>query len=100
MGSFGHADLSINLLLIFTGVATGLPLLMFAAAAPRIPLTTIGILQYLAPTIQFLLGIFLYGEPFTPTRLVGFSLIWLALLIYTIEGVVERRRTAALQYAG
>ena len=100
VGSFGHADLSINLLLIFTGVATGLPLLMFAAAAPRIPLTTIGILQYLAPTIQFLLGIFLYGEPFTPTRLVGFSLIWLALLIYTIEGVVERRRTAAPQYAG
>lgn len=103
VGAFGHANLSTNLLLILTGVATGLPLLMFAAAARLIPLTTIGILQYLAPTIQFLLGVFIYGEAFTPTRLVGFSLIWLALLIYSVESFIVRRRTArsaSLQYAG
>ena len=116
VGAFGYANLTTHLLLILTGVATGLPLLLiltgvatglplllFAAAARLIPLTTIGILQYLAPTIQFLLGVFLYGEAFTPTRLIGFSLIWLALLIYTVESVVAHRRTAraaSLQYAG
>ncbi len=103
IGAFGHAHLTTHLLLILTGVATGLPLLLFAAAARLIPLTTIGILQYLAPTIQFLLGVFLYGEAFTPTRLIGFSLIWLALLIYTVESVIAHRRTAraaSLQYAG
>lgn len=93
-GAFGHSSLVVNLLLIFTGVATGLPLLWFAAAARRVPLTTIGVLQYIAPTMQFLLGVYLYHEPFNASRLVGFSLIWLALLIYTIEGVVERRKAA------
>jgi chloramphenicol-sensitive protein RarD len=96
-GAFGHSNLTVTILLIFTGVATGLPLLWFAAAARRIPLTTIGVLQYIAPTMQFLLGVFLYHEPFTADRLTGFSLIWLALLIYTIEGAVERRRSA-VQY--
>ena len=62
-------------------------------------LTTIGILQYIAPTLQFLLGVFLYGEEFNQTRLIGFSLIWLALIIYSIEGVLERRKANALQYA-
>jgi chloramphenicol-sensitive protein RarD len=99
LGAFGHAGLTITTLLVFTGVATGLPLLLFSAAARRIPLTTIGILQYIAPTLQFLLGVFLYGEEFNQTRLIGFSLIWLALIIYSIEGVLERRKANALQYA-
>ena len=98
-GAFGHTGFSITLLLIFTGVVTGLPLLLFSAAAQRIPLTTIGILQYLAPTLQFLLGVFLYGEVFDQARLFGFSLIWLALIIYSIENIVARRRANALQYA-
>jgi chloramphenicol-sensitive protein RarD len=98
-GAFGHSSLIVTFLLIFTGVATGLPLLWFAAAARRVPLTTIGVLQYIAPTMQFLLGDYLYHEPFTASRLIGFSLIWLALLIYTIEGAMERRKTAATQYA-
>jgi chloramphenicol-sensitive protein RarD len=98
VGAFGHSSLSITLLLIFTGLVTGLPLLLFAAAAQRIPLSTIGLLQYVAPTIQFLLGVFVYGESFTPTRLIGFCLIWLALLIYSIEGAVARRKAAAMQY--
>ena len=55
-------------------------------------LATVGILQYIAPTLQFLLGVFVYGEPFTRTRLVGFAAIWIALLIYSVEGVVRERR--------
>lgn len=91
-GSFGHAATSTNLLLALSGVATALPLLWFAVAARRITLTTLGLVQYMAPTIQFLLGVFVYHEPFSLNSLVGFSLIWLALLIYSGEGVVVRHR--------
>ncbi len=93
-GSFGHAGLTTSLLLIFTGLATGLPLLLFAASVRRITLSSAGILQYIAPTIQFLLGVVVYQEAFGPARLVGYSLIWTALLIYSIEGIVERRKAA------
>ncbi len=94
-GSFGHLGLNVTLLLAFAGVITALPLLLFGLAARSIPLTMLGILQYIAPTVQFLLGIFLYQEPFTVTRLVGFSIIWLALLIFTVEGLYERRKRIA-----
>lgn len=96
-GAFGHAGMTISVLLVFTGLATGLPLLLFAAAARQIPLSTIGLLQYLAPTIQFLLGVFVYQEPFNLTRLIGFSFIWLALVIYSVEGMA-RRRGATVTY--
>jgi len=99
IGAFGHSSLPITLLLVGTGVATGLPLLLFAAAARLIPLSTIGLLQYLAPTIQFFLGVFIYGEPFNFTRLFGFSLIWLALVIYSVESVVAQRRKTAVSLA-
>jgi chloramphenicol-sensitive protein RarD len=98
-GSFGHTTGFVSMLLILTGVATAGPLLLFAAAARRIPLSMLGILQYIAPTFQFLLGVFLYGEPFNQTRLVGFSIIWTALLIYSIEGSLFRRRKIYLQYS-
>jgi chloramphenicol-sensitive protein RarD len=91
-GSFGQRDLSLTLLLAFSGVVTALPLLMFSRAARAISLTLLGILQYIAPTVQFLLGIFLYNEPFTLTLLAGFALIWLALLVFTLEGIRERRK--------
>ena len=94
-GSFGHLGWNATLLLAFAGVVTALPLLLFGLAARSIPLTMLGILQYIAPTVQFLLGIFLYQEPFTATRLVGFSIIWLALLIFTVEGLYERRKRIA-----
>jgi chloramphenicol-sensitive protein RarD len=94
-GSFGHLGLNVTLLLALAGVITALPLLLFGLAARSIPLTMLGILQYIAPTVQFLLGIFLYQEPFTATRLVGFSIIWLALLIFTVEGMYERRKRIA-----
>ncbi|MDZ7725079.1 MAG: EamA family transporter RarD [candidate division KSB1 bacterium] len=89
---FGQASLSTHLLLITAGVVTATPLLLFAGSARRVPLTHLGFLQYLAPTLQFLLGIFLYHEPFSQERLTGFSLIWLAILVYMLEGARSRQR--------
>ena len=90
--SFGHATATVNALLALSGVATALPLLLFAYAAKRVTLATVGILQYIAPTGQFLLGVLLYGETFTKTRGIGFSAIWIALFVYSLEGVIERRK--------
>jgi EamA domain-containing membrane protein RarD len=92
--SFGHTGWVVTLLLLFTGVVTALPLLFFASAARRLNLSTLGILQYISPTIQFLIGVFLYDEPFTQSRLFGFTIIWCALLIFSLEGIVERRKSA------
>jgi chloramphenicol-sensitive protein RarD len=94
-GSFGHIGGFGTPLLAMTGVITSVPLLMFAYAARNIPLSLLGILQYIAPTCQFLLGVLLYKEAFDLPRLLGFSLIWLALMIFTVEGLVQLR-TAAL----
>lgn len=94
-GALGHVGATQNLLLVFTGLVTALPLLLFGSAARQIPLTTIGILQYIAPTCQFLLGVFVYHEAFAPDRLIGFGLIWLALAIFWIESYVTYRRVWA-----
>lgn len=91
-GHFGHDTLPTEILLIFTGVATALPLLLFAYGAKRIRLATIGILQYIAPTLQFLIGVFIYNEIFTTARFIGFCFIWVALGLYTTEGFMYRRR--------
>ena len=90
--AFGHTSWSVTLLLALTGVVTAIPLLLFAAAARSIPLYMIGILQYIAPTLQFLLGVLVFGEAFTSARVVGFTIIWLALLLYSVESYVVRRR--------
>lgn len=95
-GAFAHQGWQITILLMFSGVVTALPLLLFGRAARAIPLSLLGILQYIAPTVQFLLGIFLYQEPFSTTRLVGFAMIWTALLIFSIEGYLNRRKRIAL----
>ena len=89
--AFGHQSLFTTGMLIFAGVATGLPLLWFGAAARQIPLSTLGLLQYIAPTLQFSIGVLLYGEDFSQARVIGFSIIWLALLIYSSEGFLHRR---------
>jgi chloramphenicol-sensitive protein RarD len=91
-GSFGHLNLQTTILLLLAGVVTGLPLLMFSAGAKQVPLTVLGLLQYVAPTMQFIIGIWLYHEPFSQNQLVGFACIWTALAIYTAEGIRERRR--------
>ena len=96
-GAFGVMGWETSLFLTGAGIATALPLLFFAAALSRLTLTTMGVMQYAAPTIQFLLGVFLYDEPFGLDRLVGFSLIWGGLVIYTIEGVSRARRERSLK---
>lgn len=75
-----------TLLLLSTGVVTVMPLVWFASAARLIPLSLLGILQYTAPTLQFLVGLLIFQEPFSQTRLIGFAIIWLALVIYSAEG--------------
>jgi len=84
------------LLLIMTGVVTALPMILFAYGARRIPLTTLGILQYIGPSLQFTFGVFVYGEPFNQTRLIGFVIIWVSILLYTLEGLVQVRKRRAL----
>lgn len=85
------SDPSTTVLLMLCGVVTAVPLLLFGAGARRIHLSTIGLLQYLAPTIQFLLGVYLYSEPFSRNRLIGFVMIWLALILYTTDALRHHR---------
>jgi chloramphenicol-sensitive protein RarD len=84
---FGQVEWSFALLLVSTGVVTGLPLVWFGHAARHLRMTTIGFLQYLSPSGSFLLGVFLYREPFTHNHLITFGLIWSALAIFTTEAV-------------
>jgi len=91
-GSFGHSGPTTDLLLIGGGPVTVVPLLLFASAVRRITLTTVGLLQYIAPTIQFFLGVFLYGEPFAGTRLVGFVIVWTACVLFSVDGLRARSR--------
>lgn len=85
-GSFPAPDIGTNAWLIGIGPVTAVPLLLFAAGARQISLTTLGLLQYLGPTIQFGLGVWYFREPFEPARLVGFGLIWAALALYSADG--------------
>jgi chloramphenicol-sensitive protein RarD len=90
-GAFAHIDKHTDALLILGGMVTAIPLLLFASAAQRISLTLIGILQYIAPTLQILLGIFFFHEPFSSAQLTGFSLVWIALAIFVVGGLATRR---------
>lgn len=87
VSSFGAASLSSKLLVMAAGPITATPLLLFAAGARRIPFSTLGLLQYMSPTIQLVLGIWLYREPFGGARLAGFVMIWSALALYTFESL-------------
>ncbi len=81
-----------GLLLASTGVATALPLLLFAASARRVPLVTIGLLQFITPVLQLLVGVLLLGESVPLTRWVGFAIVWLALAVLTVDSVRGARR--------
>ena len=94
-GSFPAADLPTNLWIIALGPVTAVPLLLFAAAARRLSMTTLGLMQYIGPTIQFAVGVWLFHEPFSTARLIGFGFIWLALLVYTADGLRLARRNVA-----
>ena len=85
--AFNSADWSMILLLISTGIVTGLPLVWFGHAARHLRLTTLGFLQYLSPSCSFFLGVFLYHEPFTRAHLITFTFIWIALVIFTAEAI-------------
>ena len=90
--TFGREGAGHVVLLVGTGVVTVIPQLCFGGAATRIPLSTLGLMQYVTPTVQFLLGIFFFHEPMPAMRWVGFSLIWLALVLFTVESLRSRRR--------
>jgi len=95
-GAFPASDIKTNLLLVGIGPLTAIPLLLFAAGARRISMTTLGLLQYLGPTIQFVLGVWLFHEPFDTHRGIGFAFIWAGLAAYTWDGW----RTARLRASG
>ncbi|MDH3255962.1 MAG: EamA family transporter RarD [Acidobacteriota bacterium] len=82
-GAFGHIGITTDTLLMASGVITALPLVLFTHGARRLPLTTVGFLQYVAPTLQFLLAIFVFREPFTRAHLVAFLFIWTALAVFS-----------------
>jgi len=90
--SFLHEGYKTDLLLASTGIVTTIPLLMFASAARQIPLNVVGILQYIAPTLQFLIGVFLYKEPFDHDHLIGFSIVWMALIIFWLESFLSQKK--------
>jgi chloramphenicol-sensitive protein RarD len=90
---FAHHGVGHAALLASAGVATAIPLLFFAAAARRVPLTVMGLLQYLAPVLQFLTGVLIYDEPMPAPRLAGFALVWLALMLLTVDSLRTRQRT-------
>lgn len=92
---FPAPDLGTNAWLVAAGPITAIPLLLFAAGARRITLTTLGLLQYIGPSLQLALGLWLFHEPFSPARLAGFALIWMALAVYSAESWWRSRSTVA-----
>jgi len=97
--TFGHASAGNTLLLLTTGPVTAVPLLLFGASARRLPLSVLGLLQYLAPVLQFLFGVLIFDEPMPPARLAGFGLVWVALALLTVEGLRQQRRQALARAA-
>lgn len=94
-GAFLHTGAISDVLLVGAGLMTTIPLLMFASAARRIPLSLVGILQYIAPTLQFLLGVLVYREPFTHAQFIGFGIVWIALILFGVEGFLASRAQRA-----
>jgi chloramphenicol-sensitive protein RarD len=94
--SFGYNEWTTDGLLLLSGVVTTIPLLCFGQAARRLRLSTLGFLQYLTPTMQFLLALWVFGEPFPPALRVSFGFIWAALLIFIVDALRARRRPAAV----
>ena len=89
---FVHGDMRTMALLAGTGLITTVPLLLFGYAAQKIPLFLLGILQYTAPTLNLFIGVFVYGEEFPFSRMIGFVLVWSALIIFIAEGILQRAR--------
>ena len=90
-GAFMHSGPLRDTLMLASGPVTALPLLLFAAGVRRIPLSLVGMLQYINPTLQITIGVMVYGEPFTRIQLVGFGLVWTALALFALEGYATKR---------
>ena len=90
-GAFLHLGVTSDLLMIGAGLVTTIPLLMFASAVRSIPLWVVGLLQYITPTLQFLIGILIYKEPFSHNQLIGFGIVWAALIVFLVENYLANR---------
>ncbi|MET0734093.1 MAG: EamA family transporter RarD [Microbacterium sp.] len=93
--TFGTSGTWHAVLLGLAGAITAIPLLLFAAGSRRVPLTVMGMLQFVAPILQFIIGVWLLGEPMSPGRWIGFAIVWVALVILTIDSLVAARRSRA-----
>jgi chloramphenicol-sensitive protein RarD len=93
-GAIGRVSLGTHLLILSAGVITAVPLMLFAYAARRLRLSTLGLLQYIAPSVQLVLGIWLYQEPFDRSRVLSFAFIWAALALYSFDNLRQQRATA------
>ncbi len=91
-GAFLHTGLQTDVLLVGGGLVTIGPLLLFASSVQRVPLSVVGILQYISPTIQFVLGVFVLGEPFSRTQFIGFAIVWAAVVVFAVDGLRARGR--------
>lgn len=89
---FGPENWLQSILLICTGLVTVLPLLLFAAGVRKVTLSLVGLLQYVAPTLQFSIGVFVFKETFNQTRLIGFIIVWIALIVYTFESLIFQKK--------
>ncbi|HEY7996678.1 MAG TPA: hypothetical protein VIE14_07400, partial [Steroidobacteraceae bacterium] len=98
-GAFPHAGATVSALLIGMGLVSALPLFLFAFAARRLPYSTVGILQYIGPSLQLACGVLVFHERFDGARAVAFMLIWLALGIYAVDGMWRSRAPASLASA-
>lgn len=98
-GTFVHLAPGHSLLLVSAGLVTAVPLLFFGAAAIRVPLSLIGLMQYLTPVLQFLIGVLIYQEAMPPGRWTGFALVWLALVLLTVDGLHSGLRTRTARIA-
>ena len=98
-GTVFGSDLWLSALIVFSGVVTAVPLLLFAIAARRMEYSTLGFIQYMAPTIVFLLGLFVFGEELKPVQLASFGLIWTAVAIFAGDLIVRSRRAKRAQLA-
>ena len=94
---FGSPGVGSAFFMIASGIITSLPMLLFAYAAHRLTLSTVGLIQYVAPSTQFIIGVFAFGEPVLPVHMIAFPMIWLALAIYSASAIIAARRSAANQ---
>lgn len=96
VGAMGQSSLGTNVLLLLGGPLTAVPLVLFAVGARRIPLFTVGLLQYIAPSLQLMCAVLVFHEPFSGPRVVGFAMIWTALAVFALDGLRVMRRRARL----